>query len=617
MINRRQLAGAGVAGLGAAGLAAPQAASQSASEAPRATAAGQTPSPAASASVNTAAFQAQIDATHGASGALEIGGGRFDVVQVQFPPAASRDFRGLPYQFLGRGTGEPYVNDAYQGGSLLNGVRPGIATVRIRQAGEVMSGGSIEFGRLRISGAQNAGVPALQIDGLLGLNNIHDFSINQTGLGDGVHMGWLGGSVMQNFVLLGPTWARPAADVGRRRTGTGLKWRPDSDIGLGELRHGTARGFSQGWVIGAQPGDPRPTAKLLAHNMTLCEVSHCTDGVLVTNRVEGLVIDQIYVEGCDGDAVVDRGRATLITAPYIVLEFTTGIAFRGAGGVVTGGVLGLRPTGAAGIVVGAESGGANVFGTQLIWGGGGLGGTAVGVRIEAQPDPVVNLFVDYRGSWRGGLPLDDDSYSSRHGGAASTVGSGAVGVLSRRTGGDEPLPCLSRGAVNLKVDSTDLGASDIGRAGVLALSNASVQVLSLSGPAPAITRFTAPNLPDKTGQIVVADGHARFQPSAHLKGFSIPIVFAPGEGGVIAYQNMPGADGACWITGVQRTGPWRYSTAELLRGNGGRPWPAQPVPIVASDGRKAGERPGAGSGCPVWNDGTTWRTVYDNTVVSA
>lgn len=37
----------------------------------------------------------------------------------------------------------------------------------------------------------------------------------------------------------------------------------------------------------------------------------------------------------------------------------------------------------------------------------------------------------------------------------------------------------------------------------------------------------------------------------------------------------------------------------------------------ASNGRKSGEGAGAGTGIPVWSDGTSWRTYYDNTVAAA
>lgn len=38
---------------------------------------------------------------------------------------------------------------------------------------------------------------------------------------------------------------------------------------------------------------------------------------------------------------------------------------------------------------------------------------------------------------------------------------------------------------------------------------------------------------------------------------------------------------------------------------------------LATNGRKSGEGASSGSGCPVWADGTNWRTFYDNSIVSA
>jgi hypothetical protein len=62
----------------------------------------------------------------------------------------------------------------------------------------------------------------------------------------------------------------------------------------------------------------------------------------------------------------------------------------------------------------------------------------------------------------------------------------------------------------------------------------------------------------------------------------------------------------------------------------GQPMPAQlvinlPTPgaqvrglsILATNARKAGEGAGTGTGCPVWCDGTSWRTYYDNSVAAA
>lgn len=39
--------------------------------------------------------------------------------------------------------------------------------------------------------------------------------------------------------------------------------------------------------------------------------------------------------------------------------------------------------------------------------------------------------------------------------------------------------------------------------------------------------------------------------------------------------------------------------------------------VYASNGRKSGEGGGAGTGVPVWSDGTNWKTFYDNSTVAA
>ena len=38
--------------------------------------------------------------------------------------------------------------------------------------------------------------------------------------------------------------------------------------------------------------------------------------------------------------------------------------------------------------------------------------------------------------------------------------------------------------------------------------------------------------------------------------------------------------------------------------------------VECSDCRKSGEGGGAGTGVPVWDDGTDWRTFYDNSVAA-
>lgn len=562
-------------------------------------------STAGTAAANTTAINNLVAEVHGDTGFLEVSEGTYSVTQVVLPPAG--DYRGDPFVFLGRGTGEPYVQDALQGGTLLSGTSATQATVKINRAGAAQGAGSIEFGQLRVSGAQNSGVPALQIDGLIGLNNLHDFSVNQTGVGDGIHAGWLGGSIIDRFVTLGPYWNGAGSP-----SGTGFVWEPDWDIGLGELSHGTMRGFALGWQIGQTAPGASNDQRLLASTARLCEVSYCTDGFLLNAQVEGFNLDQPYIEGATGTAVEDNARATCISVPYIALAFTKGIDFQGRGGVVLGGVLGLATTGSTGIVIGAGGSGArSVFGTQLIWGGGSAGtNVGYGIQIEAQADPRVNLFPDFVGDWTGvsgSARLLDQSYSSDHGGSGSALGSGAIGWLERRTQGDQPLPCLSRGAINLKVDTSDLNTAYIDGSNVLTVSASSVQYLTLSS-AKTVGRIKSPTLPDKTGWLLIDSGNVTFSPSAsYMGGLTVPEIFGPGEIGVVSYQTVPGVNGKVWITGVYRQKPHAYTVATLpsaaTAGAGFRAFVTDAsAPTFGST--VAG---GGAVATPVYSDGTDWK----------
>lgn len=65
------------------------------------------------------------------------------------------------------------------------------------------------------------------------------------------------------------------------------------------------------------------------------------------------------------------------------------------------------------------------------------------------------------------------------------------------------------------------------------------------------------------------------------------------------------------VLSSQPVGVGSYAVASLpAAGTAGRI-------AYASNGRKSGEGAAAGTGCPVWDDGTNWKTFYDNTTVAA
>lgn len=475
------------------------------------------------------------------------------------PLDISEEMRGKPISIVGAGSGEPFVAQGLQEGSRIIGVDATSPVVDLKHKVAQQGAGSIDFRKFFIRGTKNAGVPVFRSEGLQGINFIAELGILQSGVGDGVHLGNVTTSTFENTHVLGASWAS-GGDIAR--TGVGVSMVLDQDCALGRIDKITSRGFDQAYELGLTG-----PSRALAYTASDCEVSYCADGFNVGTYTEAFHLDTPYIEGCFGKGALLSGKAPLITNPYIVLDFEQGIEFQGQGGTVVGGYIGLATTGSKGVVIGAASGGGSIFGTQFVWGGGSAGtNVGHGVHIEAQADPVVNLFTDFRGSWTGTgttARLLDESYSSAHGGSTGGIGFGALGFLYRRTQGGGPLPCLSRGAINLKVDSASLSESQINGSGTLTISNSSVQYLTPT-VAKEVIRFAAPNLPDKTGFLIIDGGNVTITPSSsYIRGLIVPEIFAAGEIGVVAYQTVPGVNGLVWITNVWRPKPHLYTVATL------------------------------------------------------
>jgi len=64
------------------------------------------------------------------------------------------------------------------------------------------------------------------------------------------------------------------------------------------------------------------------------------------------------------------------------------------------------------------------------------------------------------------------------------------------------------------------------------------------------------------------------------------------------------------VYGILKFSGRSYLVSKLPTGSAG-------AVTLALNGRKSGEGAGAGTGCPVWWDGSIWRTFYDNSQVAA
>ncbi|MBA2919782.1 hypothetical protein GON01_08760 [Sphingomonas sp. MAH-20] len=539
---------------------------------------------------------------------LQLSPKRYRTKGVAIPPPGNDEIRGRPFSVLGAGAGEPFGQEMFQAGTVIEGIGTTGPVVHFKSRAARQGSGSIEWGKQRVVGATSAGTPLIKVDSLAGLNHLHDFVALQHGSGDGISAGNLITTTVQRFFVLNDDWAKVAA----ARSGTGFSLTPAMDFGLSFIANCTVRGFKTAYQIGDEQSE-----RVLASKLFMPESAAVEDGIRVAASAEGLSIDTPYFEGVSGTCIFDEGRVTHIVNPYAVLSFHTGIDLRGDGGSVSGGYLGLRERDAVGIRIGGSPSGQGIWGCRIVWGAAGRGDNVRGIEIAQSGDPLLFAFVGFHpsGPWTGGRKVNDQSYSTAHGGAASGHGSGVIGLLMRESAAGATLPCLSRAAINLHVDARILSDGDIDDEGTLQLSAASVQRLQ-SAQAAEIRRLAAPNLPDKTGVLIVETGGITFRPSSTLKGIAEPLVFGPGELGVVHYQILPGSNASVLITAVhrsRRTPVMPAFTVAALRsireGIGG--------PVLAGDGRRSGEAAGKGSGCPVWFDGESWRTFYDNQPVDA
>lgn len=556
---------------------------------------------------NTAALTAAMNATHGVYRGGNLPAGKFRVNSTfNFPADVSSEYRQTPYSLLGAWTGEPYIADNTQEGTTIAGSDATSPTLRIQQRAAQQGSGSVEFGKMRVVGKQNANIATLDIDGLSALNHLHDFVVFNYGAGDGIHAGWLITTPVERAYVFNSDWSsttKPYAD----RTGIGFRYTGDKDHALAKLNM-TVRGFKTAMQI----GDTSGVNKIISALVERCEASATGDGIILTDLAENTTLLNYYAENVMRNTVADTGRFTLHLNTHSLLSGTAELKLQGRYPTVVGGQYGVKADGATAITVGASVGvyGAGIYGATIIK---GQSGSSVGLHIEPQADPRVTALVNYDANWGGGSgpKMLDESYSSGHGGVAGAHGSGVVGILTRQGGLGRDIPCLSRGSINLYVDPATLTAGSVNVSGTLSLSAASVHVLSLTGTTAPIIRFVAPNLPDKTGTIYIDNGYAIFDPATYLGGLARRIQLPAGRKAWLEYQVNRGSLAKVHIKNFRLEDP-NFTVAELatLKGDFDQQ-------IIATNGRKSGEGPGAGTGCPVWWDGTNWRTFYDNSVVAA
>lgn len=605
-----------------------------------------------------------IDLTTGSLNfpAGEYGGAGFDF------PTITEDRRGFPLRLIGAGTGESFAVPPGQRGTLLTSTAASRPTVRIRSSTsaavvadlpalralpssgfadgtgcyvdnigggqgrpygfsttstEVDDGrffikpadrlpetagrwfmsasgmGSLTFKGFRVDGTQGAGIATMSPDGLTGINTVSENVFFQNGEGDGFEADLFTSVAFHQNIMLNRDW-----DDTPDRVGTGFNYRAGRDHGLASIALTTSRGFQTGYHIGTGVGRP------LSIKMTQTESSFVENGIIASNKCEGLTIDTAYLEGVSGTGIDDSGKYTLILNAYNVLDFTTGFRLNGKAATMIGGVAGLNYDGSTGIKVTSAGGvyGTFIFGTSLVR---GYDGSSKGLVIDAQGNPTIWGIVNYDMAGASGAKLEDNSYSMEHGGSTYGNGSGVFGMLTRISKGGLQFPALSRASLNLHVDSAYLTASDVGTVFVASLNlpETSVQTLTCTAGAPAsFARMNSKNLPDKTGMLIIDNGNVTITGGVYILGLNKPLAFGSGETGTVFYQTVPGVNGVVRITGVhcdqgQKLPTYTVTELATLKTAG----IAAGLTVFCTNARNSGEGNGAGTGSLVTFDGSDWK----------
>jgi len=554
---------------------------------------------------NATAFADSIDAVHGVYEGSDVPTGKYLVAStLNIPEDITSEYRDTPYSFLGAWTGEPYIADAQLKGTTIAGSSTTTPTIRIQHRAEAQGAGSIEFGKMRVVGKQDAGVPVIDIEGFSAHNHIHDLSVYQYGAGDGIHAGWLITTPIERVYILNQDWLDDQITQADR-TGLGFVYTGDRDHALAKLTM-TVRGFKRSMQIGGLSG----TSKIISALIERSEASACGDGPFVTDLAENTTFINHYTEIVGRFGMIDVGRYTTHINPHSLLSGTTEMELQGRAHTIIGGQLGVTADGS--VALNVQTGSAGQYGVFVLGTGiiKGQSGSSVGVQISSQSDPKGVILPAYDPTWGGGTGevLSDGSNSSLHGGSGAANGSGFYGLITRRSGGGRDMVCLSRGSYNRHIDETLIESGGI-IGNLMRLSGASAQVCDFNTPV-TVSRISATNLPDKTGILIIKNGNVTFTDDpTYIVGLNGDLVLAAGEAAIIEYQALSttggygGATGAVMFTNVRLFKPKMpsYTVATLPAG---QPVGAQ---AFATDGRNAGEGAAAGTGSSVVFDGTNWK----------
>jgi hypothetical protein len=388
--------------------------------------------------------------------------------------------------------------------------------------------------------------PVVEIDGFYGIGKIHNNTIWQAGTGNGLQIDYAAGILIdQNYVL---NRDLVTTGLGASRVGIGIYIPNSYDSALITLTKNTSRGFLTAYEFGQNSTG----GYIYSLSMNANECSLTTNGVVITNRCQGAVIQNGYFEGGDGGvAISDSGLFTLVSGNFSFPGYGVHISsgLNTYGGVYVNNVISISGTGsletpnAVGIrlaCTGVYSGlNRTCTGNLIVFGGsGGTTAGVVGLEITgANPKLNISSNTFNPQTWVGGAGTYKISDTSTN---STGAGSGVYGFGIATDGGNE-YPYVGRGSYGVALSSTTLTQSNVS-GNVLTIGEASDFVM-LATAATTVNSITATNIENKLFWIRTTNANTTFANTANLK-MSGSASYTPGANGAsICFKCH---SGICW-----------------------------------------------------------------------
>lgn len=491
----------------------------------------------------TTELQAAMDAAFAAQRRLHIPGGGYLVTGLTLPGTAALRKNG--FVMYGDGTGEAFaVVQGNYGGTIIKSATDAPVLEYTPDSANTGNGqADISF----ITFWGDSTTPVINFGSFYSTSEFHHNTVIQMGTGNGITCALSNTIEIHHNQILNGDWN--TTGLGAARTGVALYCYQTIPTGLTTIRKNTFRGFLTGCTLGDG------SVAMYSPRIEACECSVTRNGFIVSAGVNSATIVANYMEGGDaGTGISLLGNYCTVSDNLIFAGYLTGIDDSAAtyGNVITGNTISAASVASSKLIKlgssGADGGpGKLCTGNTLTFSGsGGSIAGVVGITItglDPRLDWAGNIF-DPRGPWVGGAgtaKISDASTDSN-----GTTGNGVFGqTMVSDKGGTKELPLISRGAVNLHVDTTSLAAGNIS-AGVLTIGDASVFTLDLAAPT-NITSIVANNLPDKTFELHVVDAQPTFVHGSLLKCKGSANYTPPAGGAWLKFQVKPG--GVVWMTG--------------------------------------------------------------------